>query len=119
MDKYTELKLFILDRTYKKKYTMDNLSPSLGIEKDLGFDGDDAAEFIYDYGEKFSVDISKFNHRLYFTPEDSLTYIIFKLFSKLSSKKKELTVGNLMDGINAGQLDEDVLSGDKQEYKSE
>ena len=51
MDKYTELKRFILDRTYKKKYTMDNLSPSLGIEKDLGFDGDDAAEFIYDYGD--------------------------------------------------------------------
>lgn len=109
MDKYTELKQLLLDRTYKK-YSINNLAYKLGIEKDLGFDGDDAAELIFDYSEKFGVDISKFNYKLYFTPEDSLTYIIFKLFPKLNSKRKELTIGDLMAGIIIGELNDDVIN---------
>lgn len=109
-----QLKQFILDKTYKKRYTLANLDLDLGLEKNLGFDGDDAAEFIYYYGEKFGVDTNNFNFKLYFTPEDSLTYLLYKLFPRLNPKKKELTIGDLVAGIKAGKLDEGVINTSKE-----
>lgn len=114
MDKIGQLKQFILDRTYKKRYSLDNLDLTLGLEKDLGFDGDDAAELIYYYGERFDVNTSNLNFKIYFTPEESLTYLLYKLFPRLNPKKKELTIGDLVAGIKAGRLDEEVIAASKE-----
>jgi hypothetical protein len=111
-----QLKQFILNKTYKKRYTLANLNLDLGLEKNLGFDGDDAAEFIYYYGEKFGVDTSNLNLKIYFTPEDSLTYLVYKLLPSLSPKTKELTIRDLVAGIKAGKLDEEVIESSKLYY---
>ncbi|NDV97545.1 DUF1493 family protein [Dysgonomonas sp. 521] len=112
--KIGQLKQFILDKTYKKRYSLDNLDLTLGLEKDLGFDGDDAAEFIFDYGEKFSVDTNNFNSELYFTPEDYFYYWAYKLLPCLNPKKKELTIGDLVAGIKAGRLDDEVIAASRE-----
>lgn len=108
MNRYTSLKKFLLDRTYKK-YEVDSLTYDVRLEKDLGFDGDDAAELIFYYSEKFNVNITEFDLQTYFTPEDSLTYIFFKIFPFINTKKDELTIGDLMAGIKSGVLNDDVI----------
>jgi len=110
MDKDIQLKQFALERIYNKKYNIDNLNNDLRLEKDLGFSGDDAAEFIYYYGEKFGVDTNNFNLELYFTPEDYFYYWAYLLLPWLNPKKKELTIGDLMTGIKEGKLDEEVIN---------
>jgi hypothetical protein len=112
--KIEQLKKIVLEKVYKKEFNVDNLSFSLGIEKDLGYYGDDAAELIYYYEEKFGVDTSNFNFKLYFTPENLLIYLLRKILPCLNSKKKELTVGDLVAGIKAGRLDEEVINASKE-----
>jgi hypothetical protein len=90
------------------------ISLTLGIERDLSFYGDDDDEFIYYYGEKFDVDISNFNFRLYFTPENQMLYLLIKILPCLNPKKKELTICNLIEGIKAGRLDEEVINASKE-----
>lgn len=109
-DTINRLKCFILKRAYKRGLNMENLSLDLGIEKDLGFYGDDAAELIYDYGIEFGVDTDNFNFEWYFSPEDLIIYLLRKILPSISSKKKELTIGDLIKGIEVGRLDEEVLS---------
>lgn len=82
------------------------------LEKDLGISGDDAIEFLLDYGKKFNVNMSGFDFKKYFTPEgDSLLPTIIKTISgKKESKIKELTVGDLERGIIAGRLNEETIN---------
>lgn len=114
MDKIEQLKHFILEKAYKEEFNLNNLTLTLGIEKDLNFYGDDAAELIYYYGEKFDVDTTNFNFKIYFTPENQLLYLLIKLFPCLNPKKKELTIGDLVAGIKAGRLDEEVIAASKE-----
>lgn len=111
--KIDELKKYILEKVYRGELNIDNLSLDIGIEKDLACYGDDAAELIYCYGERFSVDISNFNFKLYFTSENLFIYLLRKILPCLSSKK-ELTIGDLLAGIKAGRLDEKVINASKE-----
>jgi hypothetical protein len=83
---------------YKKPITRETC-----LEKDLGMTGDDAVEFLLDYGKKYSVDLTKFDIRKYFMPEGDV-------FGMSSHKEKELTVGDLEKGIIAKQLSEEIIS---------
>ncbi|MFA6060321.1 MAG: DUF1493 family protein [Taibaiella sp.] len=71
------------------------------LEKDFGIYGDDAAEFIEKFSEKFNVDISDFEHSDYFTPETPF-YFFYKLFSK--RKRKDIRIKDLEIGVIKGKL---------------
>ncbi len=82
---------------------------TLRIEEDLGIYGDDAAELLFEYASKFNVDLSQFNFDLYFNKESVIVYFcklfcLYKLFPKLSKKRKALTIADLQKGIEAKQL---------------
>jgi acyl carrier protein len=83
------------------------------ISDDLGVNGDDGVEFMIAYGREFNVDVSKFMAANYFDPEGSrvLSAIVESLHGYNKSKRKPLTVGHLLRGIQAGRLDEEVMSG--------
>ena len=79
---------------------------STRLEEDLGVTGDDAVELIIAYGKHFNVDVSKFLLADYFGGEG---FSLMDLFSKKSTRNKELTMGDLEKGILAGKLDEEIL----------
>lgn len=75
------------------------------IENGLGIYGDDATEFILEYAKQFEVDVSNFLLADYFLDEG---LNLLGLFRK--KKKKTLTIGDLLKGIEAAKLNEEVLS---------
>lgn len=73
---------------------------------DLGITGDDAAEFIEEFAQIFSVDMSAFPFRRYFTGEPGFLHMLrtFKMRSEPVWKGKAyLTVAQLVDAALAGQ----------------
>lgn len=110
-----QLKKLILEKAFMKESDIDSLSLNLGIEMDLSFYGDEAVDLICCYGEEFDVDISNFSFKLYFTPENIFIYLLRNILPCLNSKKKELTVGDLVAGIKAGRLDEEVITASKED----
>jgi len=73
------------------------------IYQDLNIYGDDAWEFLRKYSETFSMRIDNFNFSEYFPNEgDLFISIIWKFISK--PKYKELTIGDLLVGIEKGIL---------------
>jgi len=84
------------------------------LEEDLGVIGDDAVELLLEYGQKFNVDMSRFNVSKYFTPEgDTILPSLIRSFSKKEEKSAMLTVGDLEKGAIIGYLDEDVINSSK------
>lgn len=79
------------------------------LKQDLDITGDDAVEFIIDYSSHFNVDVSGFKATDYFDGEGM---DILQFFNK--NKKKELTIGDLVAGIKAGRLDEEVINASKE-----
>ena len=82
------------------------------IEKDLRITGDEAVEFFIAYSKRFNIDVSKFMFGDYFNGEGfDFSPILEALKLKKKSKpKKVFTVGDLIKGIEAGRLDEEVLN---------
>ena len=74
------------------------------LEKDLGMTGDDAVEFLLDFGKQYNVDLAKFDIRKYFLPEGDT------MFGISNDKQKELKVGDLEKGIIAKQLNGEIIS---------
>lgn len=82
------------------------------LEKDLGITGDDATELLFEYSQKFGVDVSNLNLRKYFTAEgDTILPAIIRFFTKRKDpKESELTIGDLQKGILLKRLDEEVIN---------
>ncbi|CAL1519026.1 DUF1493 family protein [Chitinophaga sp. MM2321] len=72
------------------------------IENDLGITGDDGEDLIVEFSKKYSVDIKNFYFTKYFYPEPSMM--------PMPKEIKILTVGHLMKAIEAGRLDDDIIS---------
>ena len=70
------------------------------MEKDLGIYGNKAEKLLIAYSKRYNVDLSEFNFQTYFSPE----CISFWRWLYNSKKKKELSVGDLYDGIIKGKL---------------
>lgn len=102
---------FILNYSWIKN--REKLNTSTRLEEDLYIYGDDAEEFLCDYSDRFSVDISNFNFPKYFTKEVYF-YSIYKWLNR-HKEKKTLTIGDLEKGILAGRLDDYILSKEKAE----
>lgn len=82
------------------------------LEKDLGMSGDDAYEFLVEFGKTFDVDISTFEMGKYFYPEgDAILPGIIRAFTgKDNPKQKELTLGDLEKAAIMGRLGEDEIN---------
>lgn len=76
------------------------------LQEDLNIWGEDAVEFIEDFGANFNVDISEFDFRKYFKSErDMILVSIVKLFRKTKSPEfTPLTLGDLEQAIRNGKL---------------
>lgn len=84
------------------------ISHETRIEEDIKIAGDDAYEFIADFGKKFNIDVTQFKFSEYFSEEG------FSFFA--SSKKaasRELTIGHLLSAIRVGKLDDTVIENTK------
>lgn len=83
------------------------------MEEDLRITGDDADEFLIEFGKIFSVDVSNFPVGDYFGDDgDSILPAIIRMFTGRKKRKtKRLTIGDLEKAIIAGRLDEDVIHG--------
>lgn len=94
------------------------------IEADRGCTGDDAYDLMVAYAETFQVDVSDFQYHDYFHGEgffliaeiEALFKWIASGLRPLPNDKKELTVGHLMKGVQAGRLDEAVIWGDTNQH---
>ena len=98
-----EIKQFINES--RGKYTFD-FTKDTKLEEDLSIWGDDAVEFIKDFGEIFNVDISEFDFRKHFKSEGDVIFSsIVNLFKKVKPKKSTpLTLGDLEQAIKKGKL---------------
>jgi hypothetical protein len=92
------------------------LTDSTRLYEDLGIYGDDAVEFLIDFGKEFNVDVSNFMAADYFKGEPGVDFVtpIINLFKKDKIKPvkatKTLTLGHLEKAIKAGRLDEEVIN---------
>ena len=106
---FNELKNFII-----KRHGLDHeeVTRSSRVDADLGIYGDEAVEFIIDYGSRFDVDVSKFMASEYFEPEGDviLPAIIGFITNRKKASRKTLTVEHLEKAIIAGRLDEEVIT---------
>lgn len=104
----TKISYFITNK-YDSNEAVDENSR---IEEDLGITGDEAWEFLIEYGKTFNVDVSNFMAADYFKAEgfDFITPILEFLKLKKKSMKKTLTIDDLIKGVIAGKLDKDVIN---------
>ena len=74
--------------------------------KDLRLTGEDATEFIIEFGKKFNVDVSEFDFDKYFYPEGDLilTAILNFISRKEKTGKVKITLGDLEKSIMAKKL---------------
>ena len=90
---FEQIKLFIINNGWyfsKKEIAQDSR-----LEEDLNITGDDAVEFIIEFGKEFNVDVSNFKADAYFY-EEGISIISNFLFSH---KKKVLTIKDLIIAI--------------------
>ncbi|MCU0423978.1 MAG: DUF1493 family protein [Bacteroidia bacterium] len=93
----------ILTKLLKKYSGKSNAKHNDDLEWDLGLTGDDAFDFLVEYGNVFNVDISKFPFHEYFYDEGhNIVLIVNRIFRRY--KKKKFTIENLFRGIEEGQL---------------
>ena len=86
-----------------RKYSSHN-NPIYGntsIYRDLNIESDMAFDFIGAYSKQFNVDISNFNFTSYFPSNE------------YKEKRIELTVEDLIHGITAGELSDDIIAFDE------
>ena len=98
-----EIKAFV--NKIRGGYTFD-FTKDTKLQEDLNIWGDDAVEFIEDFGANFNVDISEFDFRKYFKPEgDMILASIVDLFRKTKPLEYTLlTLGDLEQAIRNGKL---------------
>ena len=102
---FDKIKLFVIERrgTYKKVLTKNSQ-----LESDLKITGDDALEFIEEFGKKFNVNVSKIELSEYFAREGSFLLYVF-LFLGKKMNRKTITLGDLERAVLLGKLDESVI----------
>jgi hypothetical protein len=114
MKDFNTLQRFVIEKSFVNN---QEITKDTRIEDDLGMTGDDAIEFIVEFGREFNIDVSSFMAADYFGPEGSPSILFMPIIRTLLGKKgegahkKTLTVGHLEKAIIAGRLDEDVING--------
>lgn len=98
-----EIKQFVNE--IRGGYTF-NFTEDTKLQEDLDIWGDDAVEFIENFGKNFDVDISEFDFSKYFKSEgDIILTSVVNLFRKTKSQKfTSLTLGDLEQARRNGKL---------------
>jgi acyl carrier protein len=78
------------------------ITKETSLENDLGVTGDDGEDLIIEFGRKYNVNITNFLFTKYFYPEP--------LASSALEEIKALTVGDLVKAIEAGRLDDEIIT---------
>jgi acyl carrier protein len=99
---FEKVKSFLIEKTF---ITDIQYTSKTNIEEELGVTGDDAVELIIEFGNKFNVDVSKFMLADYFRAEG----IDFLGLFKKKKVRKILTLGDLVNSVITGRLDEKTL----------
>ncbi|HBK70365.1 MAG TPA: hypothetical protein DDZ39_01695 [Flavobacteriaceae bacterium] len=100
-DTFEKLKKFIIKETLVNDLEITTMTT---LERDLGITGDDAWDLLEKYKNIFNVDISNFEFNEYFQEEGS--WVLGWLFDVFKNKQRRtLTVGQLVEAINKGQLE--------------
>lgn len=81
------------------------------IEDDLLICGNDSIDFILAYSKEYNVDVSKFMAADYISAEGEQLFgrLFGKPLDSEPARRKKLTIRNLLDGIQAGKLDEGTI----------
>lgn len=79
-----------------------DISTESDLSKDVGLDGDDAAELMSKFGRQFNVDMSGFIFNKYFGPEAAFFFLNILLPSWWKSRRK-LTPIKIMDLVRAAE----------------
>lgn len=103
MDTFEELKKFVVEQRWEYGFP---LTRETTLKKDLSLWGDDAVEFIENYGKRFNVDLSKLDLKKYFPPDGDfiLPAILRMLFLKKQPEYLPLTLGDLEEAVRKGKL---------------
>lgn len=80
----------------------DQITLDTSLEEDLGITGEEAEELIVKFSIRFVVNIDQFHFSKYFYPEPPS--------GVLHPGIKRLTVGHLLNAIEAGRLDEEIIN---------
>ena len=106
MDYLSDLILFTIDFSGTDDIEYNE---NTDIEKDVGITGDDAADYLVEFGKRYNVDLSNFNFDDHFDPEGYAppgsimsTFLLFEC--KNNNDKKPLTIGDLLNAIAKGKL---------------
>ncbi len=106
MDYLSDLILFTIDFSGTDDIEYNE---NTDIEKDVGITGDDAVDYLVEFGKRYNVDLSKFNFDDHFDPEGYAqpgsimsTFLLFEC--KNNNDKKPITTGDLLNAIACGKL---------------
>lgn len=98
-----ENKLFNSVVNFTKEFILDEkgqYTAKTDIEMDIGITGDDAADYIVEFGKRFNVDVSDFDFDEHFDPEGTIFF-----FREMRNKnKKPITIEVLINSILSGKL---------------
>ena len=80
------------------------ISMSSQLGRNLGVDGDDAVELMEAFAKRFNVNLTGYDHNVYFGPEAGLSIInlLFLSSSKKVRDLKPITVAHLFRCANDG-----------------
>ncbi len=106
MNIQNEVKIIEVFLSEETGISVSDISIKSDLLKDLGIDGDDAVELIIKFGDKFGVDIQKFNYQDYFGLEGAFCPLFLLMPSWWKRKHiKSLTVSDLIDAVKKGKLE--------------
>ena len=87
----------------------EQVSADTSLSWDLGLDGDEAIEFLEEYSERFSVDVSQFEFSKHFGGEGCNPFLVpYGIYLALTSRKqreKSLKVRHLIEARRRGYLE--------------
>lgn len=103
---FNKIKLFVIE--IRGEYKL-NLTRETQLESDLKITGDDALEFLNEFGRRFNVNVQNIELSEYFAPEGSFS--LYRLiFVGKKTNRKTFTLGDLERAVIAGKLDDSVIA---------
>jgi len=98
-DQFEDVLKFVADYC---SLDVDDLRPATSLFADLRIDGDDAAEFMQAFSNRFGVDISEFNFSRYFGSEAGFNPVV-SLFRSMLGRTYRFTPITIADLAKAAE----------------
>lgn len=116
---FYKIKEFTVEQAGKGAY---EITENSALETDLDIYGDDAIEYIIDFGKVFEVDVSKFMSADYFSGEGEFKLLpffvdLFRIMKK--PREKELSIRHLILAVRTGRLDDEIINSSRHHKPSQ